>query len=72
MGYGKKGNMYKSGKLQMDNPVCIYISATITLDGSQDLFFQSFYKELKFPGRLEKEDYGTEYSIMLFLLKKHD
>lgn len=47
--------MHKSEKLQMDNLVSIYISITITLDSSQDLFFQGFYKELKVPGRLERE-----------------
>lgn len=47
----------------MDNLVYIYISVTITLVGSQDLFFQSFYKELKLLGRLERE---------LLLLKKRD
>lgn len=55
MGYRKKANMYKSEKLQMDNLVYVCISVTVTLDGSQDLFFQSFYKELKLPGRLERE-----------------
>lgn len=39
----------------MDNLVYIYISVTVTLDDSQDLFFQNFYEELKFPGRLERE-----------------
>lgn len=38
----------------MDSLVYIYISVTITLDGSQDFFFQSFYKELKLAGRLER------------------
>lgn len=55
MGYRKKANMYKSEKLQMDNLVYVCISVTVTLDRSQDLFFQSFYKELKLPGRLERE-----------------
>lgn len=63
MGYEKKGKLYKSKKLQMGNLAYIYISVTITLVGSQDLFFQRFYKELKLPGKLERE---------LFLLKKRD
>lgn len=34
--YRKKGNMYKSEKLQIDNLVYVYVIVTVTLGGGQD------------------------------------